>query len=766
MNKENTPTTPNAVSVPVEASASLNANLERQTNEITSFQDQTSQEVVSVKSAQKFVPDPYPSVCMNDILSRLMKINNFQWESTDLSGTIIGSVDLPNDLFAIESVLDRLGRFRYLQADLEIQVRLNSTKFHYGQLLMYYITDTEATEVAALVKDVWNASQLPSAIIMANSCTELTIKIPYQHQYDFVDIFDRTQPAAMAHLGFVVLNPLRSSATTATDKVDVTVWARFTNITLSGPTTKKAPPPALAKVQKTFIESNVEITPQSEQSSRAIDGVTTGQPRTADFMASLRSVPVVGPAITAIGDALDLGLDKPNLTSTPCRMFTDHSYTMFQGKGVNPSHPTSLSPTAHVSDSQAIFGVDDKACRSFRHLAQTPSLYEVREIPTTATAGTLIATYPLAPLAKWSTSTGGTRYDNWFSACARQFLLWRGGKKFMFVFSCSSYTTARFRLTFDPNPGDPVDPEDPNGGDVISQIIDVKGDTVSKITVPYLSNQPYSKAPYGYYADGQSDNVGNLTLTLVNDIVDFDTANEDTTIQLSVFVAAAEDVDFAVPYSSAETDPSSVSLSEPESPEPQGDVRGAFKTEFPPIIKAKHYVAKNYVTSESVMSIRTYAHRYVNFTTFTNQTFCPASLYPPYASTPTMQPPNFWAWFRFYRGSMNFKATLTNANSSTSFQYGSSYSIDYDPVAPAFSSQDSQMSTLLSFSNTQTVFFLSVPYASTAKYIKAYSSTAITRNVVQSVPLLSSNSGFSVQYAAGDDISFGGLGTLPTITYA
>lgn len=761
MTDSNTPSTHGSSnSMPPESS--LKNDAPRMTNQLTSFQDQTPQQVVAPGSDQIPVPDPYPSQGMENVLSRLMKVNNFQWGVTDTQGTIIGSVSLPNDLLAIQSIWERAGRFKYLRGDLELQIRTNSTQFHYGQLLMYEIPDTESTEVTSLVTDLWTASQLRPKLILANSCTELTVKIPYQHQFDFIDLEKvNGDPDSIARIGFVVLNKLHSANANADDTLDVTVWARFTNLRVAGPKTTLGTKPTLLPFQKLTIGETqkkkkkvkkahhaTRPVPQSEQIAKSSEGMTAGiGERVKSFAANFTSLPIVGgiaSAAEAVGSVLsDIGLNKPDDVSVVQNVYNDPFIQQFSGKGLDIAKAAALDPTAHVSDDQGVFGISDPACQSFKALAQVPSLYETMEIPTTTLPETIIATFPLVPTARWNADV---RYDNWFAAAARQFLFWRGGVKYLFAFSASSFTTARFRLTYHP---DLIasSAEADNGGDVISQIIDVKGDTITRMTLPYLHSKPVTRVPYGDAPAGVEN--GQLVLSLVNKIIDFDTTVEDSCIQLSVWIAGAEDTMFSVPYF-----PRSPTVTPPT---PEGDIRDVFKASFPPIIKAEHKLQHKYTLSENEMSIKTYLHRYFNSMTITGATvFSTAGFYPPYATTARQQP--IWNWFRFKRGSMRFH--FNREYSATGARVWLGYievtSGDGDPTY----GYQSYMNFLAN--PTQNSNWVTVPYNCNAKFIKSADS-GVDRKVTFTSPFYSTASATDLSFAAGDDISFGGLGTSPTI---
>jgi len=332
----------------------------------------------------------------------------------------------------------------------------------------------------------------------------------------------------------------------------------------------------------------------------------------------------------------------------------------------------------------------------------------------------------------------------------------------MFVFSCSAFTTARFRLTYHPDTSAP-DAESNEGGDVISMIVDVKGDTVTKVTIPYLNKSPYLRCPRGNTDTAQFAN-GVLQLSLVNRIIDVDPTIADSSIQLSVWVASGDDIDLAVP---TQPDEPSTTLSKAgrptvSIPKPEGDVLDVFKAKFPPIIKAENKVLKSYCTSESELSIKTYLHRYM-FTGFSNagQNFAPSDLYPGYSSTSLFQP--VWDWFRFRRGSMRFRFSRIAEAANPYDRVKVGYTYYTDSVAGDPNALTNYQSMILSCdSPMETHHFVTIPYNSTARFAKTGPSAA-NRSITLVTPFYTSflNDAY-VSFAAGDDICLGGLATSPT----
>lgn len=689
-----------------------------------------------------------------------MRINTFQWTTTATAGTQLGFVSFPYDILSKESMGCRMSRFRYFRADIEVQVRLNSTNFHYGQLLCHSLPDTTDIEYDSLVTDIYTASQLNSYLLLANSATSVTFDIPYQHQGDFVDISDVVNdPDSLARVAFWILSPLSTSADSASSTVDVTVWARFKNFHINGPSAKGYTMPTMTFFDK---KKNKKVKPkiqmQSEEVGKSINGVISGiGERVKAFASSFKKIPIVGGLAKPVLDiAEDLGLDKPNSLQSVQPVARNSSKGLINGKGLQDAIPLGLDPKAHLSDDQRIFGAYEPECISFKALARRPSLRDWVNIPVTTVAGTTIKTYDIAPVGN---NTGTVIYDNWLACTCRFFELWRGDMDFMFVFSTSGFTSARFRISWVPSADS--DPETDNGGDIISNIVDVKGDTIYRVSIPFMSKKSYLQSPTpGTPQTG--DPAGYLKLSLINSIVSFDSNLATTSIHCSVWVAAGNSFDLAIPRRTLVPSATNDKFKyRNEKVEPQGDIRQAFKQTFPPIIKADSIGLSKYSTSESCLSIKTFLHRAIHIGDETG-TGTPNNTYlGPFPNVSSgFGCPLLLTLFRFVRGSSRYTVHFWNGNPPL---------IKYNLVTTHNNFTDGLVP--MELIRGELCWTFSIPYYSNYRYWRT-ANTLTDRNQLYAQLFITTDQGdpsntiSSYYWSAGDDFSVGGLGTTPTKTIA
>lgn len=692
-------------------------------------------------------PSPYGPSGIESILSRLNKIATVTWHSTDAQGTVLHTIVLPDDLFAIGSVWDRIGRFSYFRGDVELEFRVNTTGFQYGQLLLYHLPVINSTGLAAAVNSIHSASTIDPIVLSANNDTPVKYTIPYQYFRDWIELSLATsQSGNIASMGMAVLWPLQSANTSGVTQIDISVWARFVNVKLAAPYSKKYTipgPRAPPKVRQQLRCNTTHVVPQSgEAFARTKAGAETAGSRLKTFKASIFNP--IGDIISAVSPILGaIGLDKPSSLALPTPVRTLDFRTDIHKDTSDNAPAYATDPRAHVADDQKFFGRAQDADHSWIKRAQVPSLLDLVSIAVTATPGTLITKYPVGPFAHTTGGSPDTADDNWFAWSARHFQQWQGSVDYMFHFSTSSYTTARVRICWMADNGG--NPESDNGGEVYSRIIEIKGDTVSKIRVPWLCPQGALRPPDLW--NSRINSNGYIYLSLVNTPVTVDTTVA-ATIECSVWVAAGPDIQLfglgadttAAPSPTLKSNKASSSVSLAH---PQGDIRDAFNGSFEPLVPADLVAFKDYVTCDPVPSMRTDVRRYRYLTTIGNATYS-------YYMFGSWSAPglsyDLYSRFRFWRGSFRYK--LWNQHNDTADVQLNAGTGKQD----GFPTQAFGGVFVTQTCNSENPMYFEIPYRSNVRYLGTYD----TRSEWPIAIITPSGATEQIQvwYASGDDVSF------------
>lgn len=521
------------------------------TTELTTFAESTPEIVATAghSDALHAMGNPYPNPEITKILSRKYKIADVSWADTDIDGAELDNVDLMRAILAIPNIADKLTQFRWLRADMEVEVRLNATPFHIGAVMVSYIPRTQAD---AAVGTLWESknrsltqkSQNHGMVMSASSKNNLTFTV----QREAATIFDPIDEVgsyfgALGTLNLTVLNKIVLAGGGSANPINIAVFASFIEPKVSGygyfpilnPPRPKVVPHSLDVTGEAMQRVNAAIT-GPEATSLFSPSVITGA---MDSLSSL--VKSVAPVAQF---AMSLGLSKPNNLSTLVPATIDDFRDLNYGHGVAQATKLSLHPGAGLGAAS----MNDLKKHSISSFIQKPSYLTTVTIDKTTVVDSPILHFPVHPsLSNYETTT----YSPTPLAYASQsFKWWRGGMKLRFEFISSQFVTARIRITHWPAPTLPASLEE-YAGDAVSTVVDIRGDTMCDFTVPYVSPFPYqpcrgylhSNSSAGWSALPAEEQNSFITLSLVNSMQQPDFAGT-AVIYVNVYSAAAEDFVF------------------------------------------------------------------------------------------------------------------------------------------------------------------------------------------------------------------------------
>lgn len=523
-----------------------------------------------------------------EILERVHLLETITWKGSS-TGTLVTSRDYFRALTLIPNTRRKLRGFRYLAADLELSVRINSTPFHYG-----------------LLGVVWNngipdryALSTPFHLIAASDPKTLTFTIPMTFGSDNYHLTDGTTNSS-GRVTIVVLSTLKNVNSIESPSVEVTVYGRLTNVKTSG------------LLDEDIVWQGNEYVPKAKRASTNEDpevkekqkGIASTTAYTVGTIAdSLTKVPVIGglatvvsPVAKAFGGLFDwLGWQKPlyDKYSRPVRYEPGLNS---QTRGIDNSSRIGLSQSSQISGDMGLYNnvVDNE--NSVLALMMLPSLiYTSAEISSNHTQGSVLGAIRVTPT--FQVTVPGEIVNTPMNFLARCCTYWRGSMKYHLVISLPQTVSLRLRLTFVPDGRDPL--EISNYGDMVSTVIDVSGHTEYMFCVPYMYATPYcyternSTAPKG---------IGSVVISVASPVVTT-MLTETFSTRIFVFAAAGEDMElFDLVGHPTQVIPS-LDVSEAQG-------RDYFKQTFEPLVPAKHCIRDDVNYGEKFEHLHDYTLRY------------------------------------------------------------------------------------------------------------------------------------------------------------
>lgn len=486
---------------------------------ITAFADATLEESDPVFAGFKVTPNnTFRPVDISDVLTRNYQIESGTWTEASAGGTQLELFN-PFVLLATQSqVSDKLSWFRFVRAKVRVQLRINSSQFNYGKLIAGFIPcATQARASSAFTLGIHQCRPITTS---ANANETVEFEIPWTMPLDWLDMENAPPSIWAAEFGWVcvqVLLPLRSSSQ-ATASCNYAIFAQFEDIELAG-------------YLGIPIAQGKKRTPQDEASDKAKSGSTQGVLRAATGLASQvvslaglsEAVPIIegiAPVLEALGPVVSLlGFAKPTSVETVRRVMPV-GLDMCPMTGIDPGFRICADPEQSLASD-----VCPESNWDMLSVARVPSIIGSFSYSSTTSVGTRITKFPVNTIFA---STGYT--PAYHDVIRSMFQYWRGGIKVKLELACSTFFSSRIRIVYAANDnlsGIPLFDQ----GNVISQIVDVRGDTNVTFTVPYLAATRWLR---------YNENPGFIEIYLINELVAPDPALTNTVSGI-IWAAAADD---------------------------------------------------------------------------------------------------------------------------------------------------------------------------------------------------------------------------------
>ena len=502
--------------------------------------------------------NPYPRVDMTDTLSRKYLVDTFTW--LPATSGLLGVVRFPEALFGIPNIADKIAQFRWIRSDVTVEIRINTSPLHIGSLVASWISHHKG-DISDDVHtfNVYQQLQNNGYIMSASSLQSLTFDIPRSGPR-LADEAHEVGDAPTGEIGSLfisILNPLRLATGGTPAGVTVSVFAAFKNPEVSGYGYTTPSPMHVArklkqlKIKAAATKQSKNNGVQKEADKKAKGGVISGfLESAASFTPILMASPLAefAPLTAAAGLLAPLvrsfGFSKPNDPSKTDRVRRDEFPDFPYGHGLSNARVLALHPDAMVGDTKSNF--------LKRH-----SIHDIIKVPGLVYAGSFTSSSAAeADLIAWGVGPGlcgvvsGYHFPTHLAYLSNMFRYWRGGIKYKVQFITGQFTTARVRISHFCSPDFPTAVED-YAGDIVSAVVDIRGDTSYEFTVPYLNPMPYTPTTE-YYTVGASEYPlqsrpfyasSYIKITIINPAVVPDVGG-DSTIYMNIFTAAANDFEF------------------------------------------------------------------------------------------------------------------------------------------------------------------------------------------------------------------------------
>lgn len=391
------------------------------------------------------------------LLEREYVIGVTTWTPVQATGTNLAQISLPDNIFAVQFIADKIKNFRYFRGGFRVTARVSASKYAYGKLILSYNPRADLFPTG-FTDNCYQASGFNHLLLSASAAEVGVLDIPFKHFQRFLDINNYI----VGELGTINVNvavPLKDTqGIVDTAKVTLTIamiepelFMPFSTASLECESASEKE--ADIKSQKMSIGSSLSLplTVKPKMESPSVKGYDNGM---------ISHVTRQG-----IKDFQIKGLSKPAALNYTQIIKNDPLMGANYGKGMEAISKFAMDPDCSIS-AMRCFNGNDVDEMDINYICGVPRMINILNIASNA------GTFQVAAL-----QMGDYAYVD--DLCAL-FRYWSGDMKYKIYIVASQYHTIKLVFWLADNPTKTAWKE------CYHRVIDVRGDTNVEWTMPFL----------------------------------------------------------------------------------------------------------------------------------------------------------------------------------------------------------------------------------------------------------------------------------------
>jgi len=502
---------------------------------------------------------------MNKSMDRQYEVSSFVWKTDD--GMVISYPDVtfPSALFSQNYIATKASDFSLFRAGIRVGVRVQSSRFLFGKLLVYYVPDDRYAREGAF-NDVYRPTGYPHVLVSASSSDTVYLDIPFISPKRFIDLTNYVEDE-MGRVKFMVLNPL-TNITGDSDNCRVVVTAQFIDAELALPRDTLSSSFVVTTSKREAIAKSEAMSVASKYTSSVVSGGALAVRNFAKPFVSIFKRTASAVAAHTITGAV-MSLDKPGSVAATTIVQETVVPRFANGRGLSVTNKATMDPEAMLSVVPDVGGVSQDEM-SLSYVCGTPMLTSVYKIDDTTPDTVVASTNP-------NPNPGRFTYVDFV---LQNFRYYSGSFKFKVYITASLMHSARLVFYLAQNVMD--------WQDCYHRIVDVQGDTTTEFTIPYCQSEVLSDI----YSDNHYWNVYVHVMSYSQP-----TPGVATPIWINVYKSGADDLRFGRQL-------------EMEFVQTTSNPRADFTNVFEPLHPSmKAYVPDSVIYPEEFKSVRDIVHR-------------------------------------------------------------------------------------------------------------------------------------------------------------
>ena len=458
----------------------------------------------------------------SQMLTRVYMVGQYTW--TNVWAGV--GLSFPGVLLGQPTIQAAILRSKYFRANVKVEIKLNTTQYHQGALLVAWVPCLKDT----VALDTRTLSGCNAIVLSAGTQDSCTLTLPYQAPADWMAstiAVNATTDSRIARLFIRPINALTATSANIPLTVPVTVFASFTDIMIGG---------YCSQANFTLPEEdahsatghNAEAEAKNKQGIDAKGAVSFGSKL-------LRKAPVVGPAYGMLADFINSvagDLAKPLSQAADQPIVSTYSSSAALTHGLTVADQLTMYPDGKIVQSKIMGGMQTSHM-TVSEMAQKPMLYRVDTLDSVTT----YIEFRAVPFDVGNLSSATGISCDWLYYCAYAFRRWRGSIKYKVHVCVPAFYSFRLRITLIDQNGIAIT----DYGDLPARIVDVKGDTWVDFMVPYFRPYTWSNPRL---ETPSSNNFPKVRIELITPIVG-SSAPSTPKVYLNTWRAGGEDTAFS-----------------------------------------------------------------------------------------------------------------------------------------------------------------------------------------------------------------------------
>lgn len=443
------------------------------TKELYTFQAEPQHVNIDISSrSNSIATDQTMKSSLSSYMSRPERIATDVWAEGEAEG-FKGTVPVWA-LAMTAAKREKLSGFGLFRGNLRLKFLVNGSPFYYGALAAVYTPLTGWREDTARGgspdQELVLASQKPHVWLNVQNTSTAEMKIPFLFPYPHINTNQLSNFVNMGRIDYFIYQKLQSANGVAGSAVDVTIYAWFEDVEMTGPTNQPV------------AQSSVEY-----EKDHQISGPASA---VAAAAGALSNVPVIGPYAMATSKAASMVATAANalgFTNVPnvsdVAPMRPKPFSLASADVSEPMDKLSLSSKQEVALDMSEYGGTDADELHLKRFCGRESYVVATKWNTTLPPTTVLFTGGVTPVYAATTATEIACTPMAYASTAFQY--WRGSIKFTFKAIRSKYHRGRVQISWDRSSNNLNTGALLGNANTLSTVLDLdEGDEVSMV-IPY-----------------------------------------------------------------------------------------------------------------------------------------------------------------------------------------------------------------------------------------------------------------------------------------